>query len=224
MSTTKRDAASADSLLIESYKISMDALAAYLGEAYEIVLHDLQNLDHSIIKIVNGFHSGRTEGSPITDFALSMLEKSCGGGKQPYLVYHSKSKYGKPVKSATIVIDGQNNEPIAMLCINLYLDSPIYSFLQNISAGSGTEYANENFTRNSDELIINALNEAKSRINADKTISLSLKNKAIINHLCIQGIFKLKSAIKIVADDLGISPNTVYLHIRAMKQEQNGAL
>jgi predicted transcriptional regulator YheO len=215
VSTAKRDAAGADSLLIESYKASMDALAAYLGEAYEIVLHDLQNLDHSIIKIVNGFHSGRTEGSPITDFALSMLGKS----KQPYLVYHSKGKYGKPVKSATIVIDGQNNEPVAMLCINLYLDSPIYSFLQSISAGDNAEYANENFTRNSDELITNALNEAKSRINANKAIPLSLKNKAIINQLCIQGIFKLKSAIKIVADDLGISPNTVYLHIRAGKQE-----
>ena len=196
----------------------MDALAAYLGEAYEIVLHDLQNLDHSIIKILNGFHSGRTEGSPITDLALSMLEKSCGSGKQPYLVYHSKSKYGKPVKSTTIVIDGQNNEPIAMLCINLYLDSSIYSFLQSISDGGNAEYANENFIRSSDELITSALNEAKSKINADKAIPLSLKNKTIINHLCLQGIFKLKSAIKIVADDLGISPNTVYLHIRAVKQ------
>jgi predicted transcriptional regulator YheO len=153
-----------------------------------------------------------------------MLEKSYGNGKQPYLVYHSKTKYGKPVKSTTIVIDGQNNAPIAMLCINLYLDSPIYSFLQNIPTDSAAEYANENFTRNSDELIINALNETKSRINADKAIPSSLKNKAIINHLCIQGIFKLKSAIKIVADDLGISPNTVYLHIRAMRQQQNGAL
>ena len=105
-----------------------------------------------------------------------------------------------------------------MLCINLYLDSSIYSFLQSISDGGNAEYANENFIRSSDELITSALNEAKSKINADKAIPLSLKNKTIINHLCLQGIFKLKSAIKIVADDLGISPNTVYLHIRAVKQ------
>jgi predicted transcriptional regulator YheO len=220
LSIAKREAA--DSLIIESYKASMEAIASYLGEAYEIVLHDLQDLDHSIIKIINGFHSGRTQGSPITDFALSMLEQ-IDGGASVFRVYHSKSKYGKPVKSATIAINGQSGKPIAMLCINLYLDSPIHSFLQSFFAGDNAEYANENFIRSSDELIRAALDEAKSKINADKTIPASLKNKAIVNHLCLGGIFKLKSAIKIAADDLGISTNTVYLHIRAMKQQEKDA-
>jgi predicted transcriptional regulator YheO len=113
-----------DKLIIESCKATMDGLAACYGEAFEIVLHDLTDLDHSIIKIVNGFRSGRQEGAPITDFALSMLEqitKNNAGGSPvehslSFVTYLSSSKYGKPVKSTTIMIFGKKT--IGLLCIN----------------------------------------------------------------------------------------------------------
>jgi predicted transcriptional regulator YheO len=180
-------------------------------------------LDHSVIKIINGHHSGRTEGSPITDLALSMIEKINIGNEPPFRIYHSKSKYGKPVKSTTMVITGEHKKPIAMLCINLYLDSPIISFLQSISVDTNVEYATENFISHSDELITSALRDAKLQVNANKAIPASLKNKEIISLLSLQGVFKLKQAIKIVADDLAISTNTVYLHIRDIKKQERGS-
>ena len=45
-----------DRYILDSYKTTMEGLAAYYGEAFEIVLHDLSDLDHSIVKIINGFH------------------------------------------------------------------------------------------------------------------------------------------------------------------------
>ena len=60
-------------LILNSYIPVVEGLAAYLGPSYEITLHSLENLDHSVIKIMNGFHTGRSEGSPITDLALRML-------------------------------------------------------------------------------------------------------------------------------------------------------
>ena len=57
-------------LILNSYVPVVEGLAAYLGPSYEITLHSLENLDHSVIKIMNGFHTGRSEGSPITDLAL----------------------------------------------------------------------------------------------------------------------------------------------------------
>lgn len=64
-----------DRMILESYKNLLEGLSAYLGNAYEFVLHSLENYDRSVIKIINGFHTGRTEGAPITDLALSMLEE-----------------------------------------------------------------------------------------------------------------------------------------------------
>ena len=47
----------------------------YLGSVYEISLHSLEDYDHSVVKIMNGYHSGRTVGAPLTDLALNMLKR-----------------------------------------------------------------------------------------------------------------------------------------------------
>ncbi len=62
-----------DRMILESYKAMLDGLAHYLGDGYELVLHSLENMEHSAIKVVNGYHTGRKEGAPITDLALAML-------------------------------------------------------------------------------------------------------------------------------------------------------
>jgi predicted transcriptional regulator YheO len=215
----------ADRMIIESYKTTMDGLAAYFGEAFEIVLHDLIDLDHSIIKIINGFHSGRKEGAPITDFALSMLEQikqsrlpgEAAGYSRPFISYLASSKYGKPVRSATIVIFGEGQRPIGLLCVNLYLDSPLTSLLQNFSPASPTEYIAEHFISDSKELVARSLEKTKAGVLADGRIPASQKNKEIVTLLYYQGIFKLKDSVQTISRDLGISKNTVYLHIRALE-------
>jgi predicted transcriptional regulator YheO len=220
---------STDKLILDSYKITIDGLAAYYGDAFEIVLHDLTDLDHSIIKIANGFHSGRKEGAPITDLALSMLEEiqknhaqtepQRDGEADSYITYVSASKYGKPVRSTTMVIFGEKKRAIGLLCINLYLDSPISSLLHNFSFDSQTKFMNESFTADSDELIARALEKVKSAVSSDMTISASQRNKEIVTLLYYQGIFKLKNAVHTISADLGISKNTVYMHIRALEEK-----
>jgi predicted transcriptional regulator YheO len=227
MAKIKNALSRADQLILESYKNTIDGLAAYYGEAFEIVLHSLIDLDHSIIKIVNGFHSGRKEGGPITDFALSMLERikknndsgNASGYDVPFLTYFSASKYGKPVKSATIVIFGEKQNPIGLLCINLYMDSPLSSLIQNFSLSAPAEYITENFITDSDELILRSLEKIKTEVLGDEQVPVSQKNKKIVTLLYHQGIFKLKDAVQIISRDLGISKNTVYLHIRALEEK-----
>ncbi|MDR1587419.1 MAG: PAS domain-containing protein [Treponema sp.] len=213
-----------DSLIIESYKTVMEGLAAYFGEAFEFVLHDLTDLDHSIIKIINGFHSGRREGAPITDLALSMLKKiqeNSGGEKsEPYISYISKNKYGKPLRSTTVIIFGARKKAIGLLCVNFYPDSPILSLLQNFSVLPQSDYVTENFINDSDELISRSLEKVKDEVNGDDSVPPSRKNKEIVTILYHQGIFKLKNAVQTISSDLGISRNTVYLHIRSLEEKQ----
>jgi predicted transcriptional regulator YheO len=210
----------ADRLIIDSYKTSMEGLAAYYGEAFEFVLHDLTDYDHSIIKIMNGFHSGRKEGSPITDLALSMLEQiRKNDASKPFTSYTSKSKYGKPVRSTTIVIFGEGRKAIGLLCINLYLDSPLSALLHNFSMASQSDYVTENFSSDSGELVCRSLEKVKNDVEADSAVPQHLKNKEIVTLLYYQGIFKLKNAVQLISEDLGISKNTVYLHIRSLEEK-----
>ena len=212
----------ADKTIIESYKTTMLGLASYFGDAFEFVLHDLTDYDHSVIKIINGYHSNRKEGAPITDLALSMLEqiRNNGNNTAPFISYTSKGKHGKPIRSTTIVISGEKMKPIGLLCVNLYLDSPLSSVLRNFSPVPQSDYVTENFSNNSDELIIRALGKARDAVEADSSVPPTQKNKEIVTILYHQGIFELKNAVQLVSDDLKISRNTVYLHIRTLEERQ----
>lgn len=204
---------------MESCKIMAAGLAAYLGEGYEIVLHSLEDLEHSVIAIFNGQHTGRRIGSPVTDLALNMLSQIEKNGLQDSITYFNRNKHGEPLKSTTIVIRGQNNRVIGLLCMNLYLNTSMFSMMK--SWGSSDMYQTmppiETLAEDASNLIEVSLQDAQERVNANLTIPVSNRNKEIIALMHERGIFKLKDAVPRVAELLHISKNTVYLHVRNIK-------
>ena len=207
-----------DKLILESYKNLLDGLAVYLGDGYEFVLHSLSDVDQSVIKIINGFHTGRKEGAPITDMALKMLSQIQENPSQGSISYFTKNKKGEPLKSTTIAIYGESGKVIGLLCINFYLKTPLVDVLSSfISEPEVKNFSVENFVENVPDLIEGAVAGAIQIVTQDQTIISSLKNKQIIVLLYKQGIFKLKNAVDIVANQLKISRNTVYLHLRTLK-------
>ena len=64
-------------------------------------------------------------------------------------------------------------------------------------------------------------NYGKNEIYEDASISYSNKNKAIISQLYDRGIFQIKNSVPKIADELGISKNTVYLHLRNLQPQEN---
>ena len=118
-----------DHKILESYKTVLEGLADYLGDGCEIALHSLEDYDKSVIKIVNGHHTGREVGAPITNLALEMLDKIKKDGARFYISYFAKNKRGNPIKSATIAIKGEHERIIGLLCININLNMPMLDFL-----------------------------------------------------------------------------------------------
>ena len=78
--------------IINSYRQMLAGLSDYLGSGYEIVLHSLEDLNHSVISIYHGEHTGRKEGAPITDLALEMLEKLRKTKGSSYVSYFSQTE------------------------------------------------------------------------------------------------------------------------------------
>lgn len=208
-----------DRNILESYKTVVEGLADYLGSGFELVLHSLENLDKSVIKIINGQYTGRKEGAPITDLALSMLSK-INEISSDYISYDTRNKKGEPLKSTTIVIKGEKSRIIGLLCINFYMNTPLNMILSNLVASKSTAAmdTSENFADDVDGLIEQAVIIAKQEVELDQAITPSLKNKEIINKLCSQGIFKFKDSVIKIANLLGISKNTVYMHLRNINE------
>lgn len=212
-----------EQLILNSYKSFVRGLGAYLGEGYEVILHSLAVLDHSVIEIVNGHHSGRKIGAPITDFALAMLAQIQETKDHSAISYFNKNANGVILKSTTIPIAGEENRIIGLVCINFYTNTPISVVLNELTLSDGKLPINlgrtENFTEDVDVLIESTLSDLKDTILNDPGISAQNKNKEIVLALYNKGIFNLKDAVIKVANSLNISKNTVYMHIRNLKSD-----
>ena len=212
-------------LILNSYKKMILSLGEYLGEGYEIILHSLENLQHSVIENVNGHYSGRKNGAPITDLALSMLSQLKEEPSQSAVCYMNHSKKGVPLRSCTIPITGEKERIIGLICINFYTDVPLSSLLakfypQTLTSLSVNDSATENFADNTDELIENVLYKIQHQVLNDFAVSPQNKNKEIIAQLYQRGIFNIKDAVIKVASLLEISKNTVYMHLRNLKDQE----
>ncbi len=211
-----------DKLILSAMKTVVQGLGAYLGSGCEIVLHSLEHLDSSAIEVVNGFHSGRTIGAPITNLALEMLEKIERSGEKRPLTYFNKNKDNITLKSATIPIIGERQRIIGLLCINFYTDISLETLLTSLippnTLSAESPRMVENFTQDLDEVIAESVSEIQEDVMKNPEISLTNKNKEIVIRLEEKGIFNIKDAVIKVADQLEISKNTVYMHLRNIRK------
>lgn len=231
MSTGTLKLTALDKKILHSYCQTLDGLSNYLGNGYEIVLHSLENYEHSAIKVINGYHTGRTEGAPITDLALKMLEQIRRNEENDHgVIYFSTNIKGEPLKSTTIPIKGEKDRIIGLLCINFYMNTTVADFFQNFavpippaseSVPAFAGQIHETFSQSSSDLLEQTIQTVRQEVLMDASISSTNKNKEIIFRLYQQGIFHLKDAVVTIADALNISKNTVYLHLRNL-EKKNG--
>ena len=211
-----------DLTILKSYEAVVDGLASLIGPFCEIVLHSLESLDTSAIKIANGENTGRQVGSPITDMALKMLKDIEGSERNFSRPYFTRAKGGVLMKSITIAIRNENSRVIGLLCINVNLDAPFSQILQSfLPTQEAKEAASSvNFASDVVELVDQTVELTIEEINADKSVSNNTKNRQIVMDLYDKGIFDIKDAINRVAERLNISKHTVYLYIRQRKTEE----
>ncbi|MCL9783856.1 transcriptional regulator [Vibrio sp. S4M6] len=210
-----------DKIILKSYEAVVDGIASLIGPFCEIVLHSLEDLNTSAIKIANGENTGRQVGSPITDLALKMLKDIEGSERNFSRSYFTRAKGGVLMKSITIAIRNGDNRVIGLLCINVNLDAPFAQILQSFIPDQDAKEAasSVNFASDVEELVDQTVERTIEEINSNKSVSNNTKNRQIVMELYDKGIFDIKDAINRVADRLNISKHTVYLYIRQRKTE-----
>ncbi len=205
-----------DREILHSYELFMEGLSAYLGEGYELVLHSLEDYSSSAVKVIHGLHTGRSEGAPLTDLALSLLdEMDTQEDTQNGSLYFTNNKKGESLRSTTIPIRGSNNRIIGLLCINFNLNTPFSEYIKNFIPGNDlVPQRTESFPNSGLELLEDIVSQLQEEVTADKSISSANRNKEIITRLYEKGVYNMKDAVTKTAKLLGISKNTVYMHLR----------
>ncbi|KGD79558.1 hypothetical protein HA49_02970 [Tatumella morbirosei] len=208
----------ADYDILKSYESVVDGLAMLIGSHCEIVLHSLDNLNCSAIRIANGEHTGRQVGSPITDLALRMLHDLHGEKSNVSRAYFTRAKSGVLMKSVTIAIRNHSQRVIGLLCINMNLDVPFSQIMSTFMPPELHQVdSSVNFASSVDDLVAQTMEFTIEEVTNDRNVSNNSKNRQIVLNLYEKGIFDIKDAINQVADRLNISKHTVYLYIRQFK-------
>ncbi|WP_162046782.1 transcriptional regulator [Vibrio taketomensis] len=198
--------------ILNSMKSVVDGIARMYGEHTEVALHSLDVDSPAIIKIANGHITARDEGAPITNLALIKLKE----GKDVSDSYLSKTTSGKTLHSITTIIRNPNHEPIGLLCINVDMDAPLQSFIKTLLPPTTETQSPETFAKNIDETIESTIESVKSEVWLSSEITPAKRNREVVTRLHDLGVFKMKDAVMMVANQLGISKDTIYLYLRGL--------
>ena len=209
--------------IMEAVQSSLDGMTAYMGTHYELSLLSLADPDHAVVKIVNGFHTGRAVGAPMTRQERAVLEnilsgKICGD----HQVFFSKNKLGEPLKSLLNVIRGEEGRVIGLLQMNLYLGTPFIHVISEMLPRDHTLFQTEGRPESSAETIELELKNAREAVYGSEQILPSMRKKEVIRILYRRRVFEIKNSVEQVAGALDISVNTVYFHLRNIAKQEGG--
>ena len=197
----------------------VDLIAGLLGSQCEVVLHDIQDLNASIIKIANGHVTGRSVGGGMTGYGLTMLKSE---NASLFLDYTAHARNGHRLKSAGKVFRDEDGEPFAMLCIN-WDTAGIVDFerlkeilLPLAPIGSASE-PDETFHTD----VGTTLDEISRKVLDSAEIPPRLMKKedrvAVVARLEKLGFFMMKGAVNHLADQFGISKFSIYLYLEEVR-------
>jgi len=204
------------------YGYIVEGIAQIFGSGCEVVLHSLEDISHSVVRIENGRITGRTEGSPITDLALTMINQTIEAKKDIIGPYYLHSEDGRDFKCIKILLRDDNMKPCGFLCVNIDLSTPISVFLKEFfpEQKEAAPVVEEHYAKGISQLVEQAVSEQFFSLNHVRGIALKDKNFQIINNLEKKGIFKIKGAIELTAQQMGITKFTVYKYLRNIRNEE----
>ncbi len=210
-----------DSKILSAYEDIADGIAAFMGKHCEVVLHSLKDPEHAIVKVVNGHHTNRKPGGPLTEQGLQVIVDFMETGKQDHSCYTTSSAKGDPMRSLFTVICN-NDRPIGLLGINFNMNIPLTEFISTFSLFNQSVAQKTQDERNLDsgsveDLIHNVVSDIVTEISTNINIPNHEKNKYIVYGLHEKGIFDIKGAILMVAKELKLSKYTIYGYIRELK-------
>lgn len=202
-------------------------LAEILGRNSEIVLHNLKDLDHSIIAIRNNHITSRQVGDPATDYVLRMVQQGLDTNKD-YTINHRDiaNRDNQKVKSASLYLRN-NDEIVGMICVNTdeTLFSEIEKSIDALELLLGT-YQNKPEKNNvSRETVSRSVEEMGENIIMELAVQKGISINRFkpedkfeaIEKLYNNGFFLLKGAVPEASSLLKISEPTVYRYLQTIK-------
>jgi predicted transcriptional regulator YheO len=194
------------------------ALGQTFGKYCEIVVHDFNCPESSIIAITNGDLTGREVGDTLDALGFQLLKNHPASD---LLNYRTKTKEGKELRSSSIFLRDEKGQIFGALCVNVDVSGLLKAqeWLQE-ALGSASTTIDERFEHSVDEVLENLIQNAISSI-GKKTADMTREDKvAIVAYLEAKGAFLIRYSVERVAELLGMTKYTIYNYLDEIRKKQ----
>jgi predicted transcriptional regulator YheO len=193
-----------------------DAIHTLFGPATEVVIHDLADLQKSLV-YMRGNVTGRTVGAPATDLLVKLVQQN-GEQGDFFHNYKSVTQDGRCLKSATTIIRDSAGKPVAAFCINLdtthYFNAiqALLPFIHDLETGKYP--SKETFAESPADTIRTLFVRAVEEIGKQPG-AMSIEEKTrFIELMKKSGAFQFKGAVGQVAALMDVTKCTVYNYLK----------
>lgn len=221
-------------LVLSTLKAAIAAIGSVAGRNMEILLHDLDQPEQSVVAIVNGHLSGRAVGSPILaapeqdqGFQALMRAAHTPGCEPVVLPDYPTTLKGRSLRSATAILRDSEGHPFASLCVNVDhsgLDAAL-EFLRQLQPLGADQVLSTPLPADDPadmsvliaEIIANALQSCgHGRMNKQAKVEA-------VRVMQERGLFIVKGGVEKAAAALGVTRYTVYNYLEQLRGETSSA-
>lgn len=198
-------------ILREAGKIAQ-ALAETFAPLCEVVLHDLTNPSHAIVKIENNI-SGRTVGDPATELGLARIGDP--GFPDKLVNYANTLGDGRQVKSTSIGLRDSSGTYVAALCLNMdvsYLNG-MADYIRAFTAIRTGDGLKERIQGPRSEDILKRIRDFSAARNKEPKSLTTAEKRDLMALLEEEGLMSLKGSVDLVAKALGTARSSIYYYL-----------
>ena len=207
---------SQDREILEHYVKAGEIIAEMFAPYMEVIIHDLQDPEHSIIAIFNNHVTGRKIGDGTSDLGYKKLADEL---PDKIVNYNNQSPSGADLKSSSLTIRNRNDEIIGSIGFNFDLSS--FSNIKEFFEIFTKTVVLENLPNREQFFMWSVRDEIQQALNKYIT-SYDLHSKAlnrkdklnVVAYMKKEGHINKKGAISILSELLAITRPTLYKYIK----------
>jgi predicted transcriptional regulator YheO len=202
-----------------SLKKLAEAVVAMFGRNCEVAIHDLSDLDHSLI-FISGNVTARSVGAPATDLLIKALRKDPEEIQDLYN-YKTTTRDGRSIKSTTIFLRDDSGKIFAAFCINIDT-TDFFTATQVLAPFVNMHNAQENtiqetFATSAAETIEVLFQQGLVNMGKQPASMTTREKIQLVKLLEEQGLFQMKGAVNRVAELSGVSKFTIYNYLKIIR-------
>ena len=207
---------SQDREILEHYVKAGEIIAEMFAPYMEVIIHDLQDPEHSIIAIFNNHVTGRKIGDGTSDLGYKKLADEL---PDKIVNYNNQSPSGADLKSSSLTIRNRNDEIIGSMGFNFDLSS--FSNIKEFFEIFTKTVVLENLPNREQFFMWSVRDEIQQALNKYITShylqgkALTRKDKLnVVAFMKKEGHINKKGAISILSELLAVTRPTLYKYIK----------